>query len=339
MNAVLWTLSPFVLALCLAKPCAAFGRRAGLVDQPRADRFAERTTPRLGGVIIALALLPLTAHLLSGGGAGNLYPSGLMGFAVAFLVGLIDDVAPLHAWAKLGGQGLAAIISVAWLARVVPPNGPVETLPTWLVAPVGVVWIVGFQNAINFLDNMDGIAGGLVAIGLTALSFAFAGIERTLPLAIALACAGFLPWNVARPARLFLGDAGSLPLGHALGFVSLAAVWTAPTLGGAAAAIIVVLVPVLDISFVTITRLRRGENPAIGGRDHTTHRIYARLGSASLTMGVFWLVALFLAAASVWMRTLPTASAVLVLVVVAAAFVLCGVRVAALPEPSAAPRD
>jgi UDP-GlcNAc:undecaprenyl-phosphate GlcNAc-1-phosphate transferase len=226
------------------------------------------------------------------------------------------------------------------LARAVPIGDVLAPLPAPLVFLSGLVWIVAFQNAVNFLDNMDGIVAGIVTIALAALVLHVESGRWAFPLVVGSAALGFLPWNARSPARLFLGDAGSLPLGHALGVTSLAAVWTAPTAAPAVAPVIVVLIPIVDITFVTLTRLAAGRSPAVGGRDHTTHRLFARVGSVTVTRRIFWGCALVLGAASLWVRSLSGAGALVVLGVAALACTWVGRRFASMPSPDAlAARD
>lgn len=335
MAPFLWTLSPFVLALVVAPICARVALAVGLVDRPRADRFSGRPTPKLGGLVIVLAALPASLHVLATG-ASPVLAAGAVGLSLAFLTGLLDDALTLSPSLKLTGQVVSAVLSLWLLARAAPVTGILAGVPTPLLLGAGLVWIVGFQNAVNFLDNMDGIVGGVVMIGLVALAVHLAPGARALPLLVGAAVAGFLPWNTRSPARLFLGDAGALPLGHALGFTALAAAWRAPSTAHAAALLVVVLIPLVDITFVTITRLAAGRSPAVGGRDHTTHRLFARLGSVAATRRVFWGSALALAVLSLGIRALPSAGALVSLAVVLGGACLVGRRFAAMPTPDVA---
>lgn len=319
------------LGLLFTPLCVRLAGVVSLVDVPRADRFHARPTPKLGGLAVALAALPAIAI------AAAQHPT-LFAFAagafVAFLVGLIDDARRLSPPVKLGGQLIAAGISAWLLVRALTDGGVwFAALPLPLVVGLAVVWLVTFQNAVNFLDNMDGIAAGISGVALAALALhAPYGGGPVPALAVALACCGFLPRNTTRPAaQIFLGDAGALFLGHAVGFFSLLAILAAPGVALALAPLVAVLIPLLDIAFVTIIRIREGRSPAVGGRDHTTHRIFRRLGSVTQTRRIFWAAALLLGLGSLLLRQLPSAAAIVVAAVAIAMAVVIGVIVARFP--------
>ncbi len=249
--------------------------KLGRVAKPRPDRWHQKPTPLLGGVGMFMAFagtlaftyaflspaLPIRWALLAG--------SGLM-----FFVGIYDDIKPLTPPVKMAGQILAAGIVVFSGYRTAFFSS--ELLNILLT----MVWLVGITNAINLLDNMDGLAGGISFITACFLSFFFwriPGQEEFMLLALVLAGAilGFLIFNFP-PASIFMGDSGSLFLGFTLAALAIArkpqasnvfAVMSVPTL--------IFLLPILDTTFVTFTRLLRGQSPAQGGRDHTSHRLVA----------------------------------------------------------------
>ncbi|MBI3966759.1 MAG: glycosyl transferase, partial [Chloroflexi bacterium] len=143
-----------------------------------------------------------------------------------------------------------------------------------------IIWVVGLTNAFNLLDNMDGLAAGialLTALALAAFSVSF-GDPRVALLCFLLAgaCAGFLVYNF-NPARIFMGDSGSLTLGFFLSAVAL--LGTSTMAGGVvltlAVPVLVMALPILDTTLVTIVRILHGRSPAQGGRDHLSHRLVA----------------------------------------------------------------
>jgi UDP-GlcNAc:undecaprenyl-phosphate GlcNAc-1-phosphate transferase len=149
---------------------------------------------------------------------------------------------------------------------------------------LSVVWVVGVMNAFNLMDNMDGASAttaAVSALGAGTLAL-LAGRPALAPLCFATAgaCAGFLPRNLANPARIFMGDGGSLPLGMIVASVAMSAV-TRDYLGtrGIAIAALLVGLVIFDTTLVTISRSRAGRSILTGGRDHTTHRLGMRLGA------------------------------------------------------------
>ncbi len=259
---------PLVRRLCF---------RLNRVAAPRKDRWHSQPTPTLGGIgmFLAFSVAMLAAVLL--GQAEDAWPErwGLLaGAAIMFGMGLYDDFKRIKPPTKLAGQILAATVVIFF------GSNTIEFFP-WPIANIILtfIWLVGITNAINLLDNMDGLAGGvsLVAAGVLAYFFYQGGDLGLLAPAGALAGAvlGFLVFNFP-PAKIFMGDSGSMFLGFTLAALAIArrtqasnvfAVIGVPTL--------IFLLPILDTTLVTVTRLLRGQSPAQGGTDHTSHRLIA----------------------------------------------------------------
>lgn len=191
-----------------------------------------------------------------------------------FALGLYDDFKHLSPPVKLVGQLLAATIVIFF------GNYTINFFP-WPIANIILTffWLIGITNAINLLDNMDGLAGGVSLIAAGVLCYFFWRDQYHLLLILSFslcgAILGFLIYNFP-PAKIFMGDSGSLFLGFTLASLSIArrtqasnvfAVVGVPTL--------LFLLPILDTSLVTVTRLLRGQSPAQGGTDHTSHRLIA----------------------------------------------------------------
>jgi UDP-GlcNAc:undecaprenyl-phosphate GlcNAc-1-phosphate transferase len=245
---------------------------------PRDDRWHERTTPLVGGLGI-FAGIAAGALVAVGTGAVESSPElwGVLGgCGLLFLAGFVDDLHALPAWAKLGAQGGAAAIALASGLTVELFESP------WIAIPLGVLWLVGMTNAFNLLDNMDGLAAALAAIaaGYFALDAVTVHPNDTvlvLALAVALASVGFLRFNlrVRGSAAAFMGDSGSQVLGFAVACFGLLSSYK---VAGSTAAtlllpILVLAVPILDTTLVTIVRLLEGRPVHQGGRDHTSHRL------------------------------------------------------------------
>jgi len=268
------------LALLLTPLMRWLARRSGFVDNPAARKLHAEPTPLLGGVAIALAVTCAWTLLPQPDGERELLNSAL---AVSLLlggVGLWDDRRPLHWGVKLLAQTLAALALYLLGVRV-----QLAWLPVWVNLALTLAWLVGITNAVNFLDNMNGLSAGLSA--LIALCVALFGILNegwcvaALALAVAGACLGFLRYNHHWYATIFMGDAGSLFLGSLLACLALLlrfpanhnwVTWLCPVL--------LLAVPVFDMLHVCLARLRRGQNPlATPGKDHTSH-LLARMGLA-----------------------------------------------------------
>ncbi|MBI4560757.1 MAG: glycosyl transferase, partial [Candidatus Rokubacteria bacterium] len=265
----IWVLFSFGLSLGLTLLCERLARRIGLVALPREDRWHGAPVPLLGGVAIVVGtLVPLA---VSTAGTRDFLVLGLAALGMA-AVGLVDDIYSLKPQLKLIAQIViaTALLYSGFLLRL----SPSPLLNIFLT----LLWIVGITNAFNLLDNMDGLAAGVAAIAAgSSLLLSLWELDSNGALAAAIflgACLGFLPRNFP-PARIFMGDAGSYFLGVFLAGLSLIAQF--PYSRGITAVlalpVLILLVPIFDTAFVTITRLFSGRPLAVGGRDHTSHRL------------------------------------------------------------------
>jgi UDP-GlcNAc:undecaprenyl-phosphate GlcNAc-1-phosphate transferase len=249
-----------------------------VVAAPRADRWHKRSTPLLGGSgIFAGLLAAVGVGIASGVIPASREVGGIVGgCAILFVAGLVDDVYRLPPLAKLAAQGGAAALVIGAGVRVqIISNGVAATA-------LAVVWLLGMTNAFNLLDNMDGLAASLatVACAFFAIDAFTIHPDHTialLSLGICFACLGFLPYNLRlrRPASVFMGDSGSQVLGFSLGSLGLASSWTVAgsTVATLLLPLLVLAVPILDTTLVTIVRLLEGRPVTQGGRDHTSHRL------------------------------------------------------------------
>ncbi|MFQ5669577.1 MAG: hypothetical protein ACE5HD_03530 [Acidobacteriota bacterium] len=275
MRALVSFLVALGAASALTPLVMVMARRNGLVSRPQPDRWHSRATPLLGGVAIFLSFI-FTAVFLTPFHSPSLrlgFAGVLIGSTVMFFLGLLDDFMHLGAATKLIGQVVAACILVYCGVYFDILGRPLLTIP------LTILWVVGITNAFNLLDNMDGLASGIAAIcALTIFALnQVLGIDPSLglvALSFAGALLGFLIFNF-NPARIFMGDSGSMMIGFTLAGLSIAGTWHQ-----ASNVFLLLLVPVLilgvpifDTTFVTVTRHLRGQSIAVGGRDHTSHRL------------------------------------------------------------------
>jgi UDP-GlcNAc:undecaprenyl-phosphate/decaprenyl-phosphate GlcNAc-1-phosphate transferase len=258
-----------------------------LVAHPTDERWHAQATPTFGGVGIFAGFVAGVGVALAVGAvewSGEL--GGILaGAALLFAAGLVDDLRHLPPVAKLAVQIGAAVIALASGLQV-------EIVGNDLLAwGIGILWLVGITNAFNLLDNMDGLAATLAAIACAY--FAIDAVtehpsETVLVLSLALgwACAGFLPFNLrpGRGAAVFMGDSGSQVLGFALAAFALASSWTVAgtTVATVLLPLLILAIPILDTTFVTLVRLGQRRPVSQGGRDHTSHRlVYYGLSEAN----------------------------------------------------------
>jgi UDP-GlcNAc:undecaprenyl-phosphate GlcNAc-1-phosphate transferase len=268
----------FLIALVLTPLTARLARRTGAVDQPRHRHQHAKPIPKLGG-------LPLFVALCAAIGVSLLYPrtdayemprlAGLfLGSALLFVVGTYDDHRELSAAPQLVAQISAAGIAVASGVLISDVSNPFDGQPlpfeTWFAVLFTLLWLVGMMNTINWLDGIDGLAAGVVVIaGFMLFAHTFRLGQDSLALfALALigSALGFLLFNF-HPAQMFMGSAGASVLGFALGALSI--------LGGAkvGTALLVLGIPILDVAWQIVNRVRAGRSPFSADRGHLHHRL------------------------------------------------------------------
>ncbi|NLE45748.1 MAG: undecaprenyl/decaprenyl-phosphate alpha-N-acetylglucosaminyl 1-phosphate transferase [Chloroflexi bacterium] len=265
--------SALVLAIGITPLARWLAPHVGLMDRPNARKIHAAPVPRVGGVAIFLAFIA-AALVLGERYNFTQFGSILIGATGVSFMGLIDDRWSLRPLVKLLGQVLAALLLYATGVYVGIFRSPIPNLM------VTVLWIGYITNAVNLLDNMDGLAGGIAAIAAAffALMCAFSGqyLVGALSIAVLGACLGFLFYNL-NPASIFMGDSGALFLGFTLAAIGIKlrfpdnvtfVTWMVPVL--------VMGLPIFDTTLVVISRLRRHLNPATTpGTDHVSHRLVA----------------------------------------------------------------
>jgi len=269
---ILVVATSFCLALILTPLVRALARRYGFVAQPKTDRWHKKPTAMLGGAAIWLSvILTLLAFSLHTSYGRQI----LLASTFLFFVGLVDDLIHIKPYQKLIGQILGSAF-VVYYGLSLPWTGSVL-----LNMALAIFWLIGITNAINLLDNMDGLASGIavIAAGFLALSFVNSGqfTEALVLLVFAAGLLGFLVYNF-NPASIFMGDCGSMFVGFFLASSALMHVSGGRSrsfLPVLAVPILVLFIPIFDTTFVTVLRKLSGRAASQGGRDHTSHRLVA----------------------------------------------------------------
>ena len=285
---VTYALIGLALSLALTPICRRAALRWGYVAHPDQDRWHRKPTALLGGVAVFLAVVVPFAILQPVREIWVLLTCG----GLIFAVGLTDDLVSLKPFTKLVVQIVVASALVFFGYRLDWVQSlTVDTLLT-------LFWIVGITNAVNLIDNMDGLCAGVGLIAVTALLVGVGPQTAVTPAILYMALlagatAGFLVYNV-HPASVFLGDSGSLFIGLTLAAASLEfsqyAVG-ANLLPVIAAPVLVLLIPIFDTTLVTISRLRAGRLPSQGGLDHSSHRLVAIGLPERTAVAVLWVLA------------------------------------------------
>jgi UDP-GlcNAc:undecaprenyl-phosphate GlcNAc-1-phosphate transferase len=259
----------FLLALRLTPIFREAALRFGIVDKPQAPlKTQAQPVPYLGGLAVYLSFLLTT-------GLTYQYSREVLGIllagAIIVILGLIDDLGVLSPGTKLLGQLVAACVLVKASIFI-----KLTVFPEWAAIVLTIVWVVAITNAFNLIDVMDGLAAGVGAIAAVVLVVVNyrSGRELIVPLSIALAGSllGFLRYNF-KPARIYLGDAGSLFIGLMLAALSMNGAYTRVSLLAVVAPLLILGVPIFDMLLVIYIRFRRGIPVMQGSPDHFALRL------------------------------------------------------------------
>ncbi|MBO0854927.1 MAG: undecaprenyl/decaprenyl-phosphate alpha-N-acetylglucosaminyl 1-phosphate transferase [Nocardia sp.] len=257
-------ISAFVLVGGLTELIRRLAIRCALIDHPNAHKGHERPTPYLGGIGIVIGVLTPTLLVM-----GDERLAVMVAAAAAVSgIGLIDDLLRLSPATRLVAETLAAVVVVAVYGGV-GIAGHLDDL-------IGVLWIVVMTNSFNLLDNMDGMAAGVAYVTSTVLSLSACMVGQPdvgmLLLALSCGCAGFLPhnWN---PARIFMGDAGSLFIGFVISSSTFVIYTHSGRMTTITGALLTTFVATVDTALVFISRYRAGRPLLLGGTDHASHRL------------------------------------------------------------------
>ena len=269
-----------VIAFAVTPVVKALAGKIGAIDVPRDNRrMHDHPIPRLGGLAIflgfilsVLIFLPITTAMRG----------MLMGSVIIVILGVFDDVKNLPARFKFVVQIMAALVAVYAGNRIevisnpnVFSDNPYWTLGVWSI-PVTVIWIVAITNAVNLIDGLDGLACGVSTIGILTMytiSVLLAEVDVVVAMAaLAGACIGFLPYNL-NPAKIFMGDTGSMLLGYLLAAFSVQGLFKFYAVISFAVPFLMLGLPIFDTTFAIVRRLAHGQSPMHADRGHVHHRL------------------------------------------------------------------
>ena len=265
---------PLVRKMCL---------KEGYYDQPGERKIHKKPIPRLGGIAIWLGTVfaLVTVVLIQGAYPfGNSISAILVGGTIMFILGMVDDTYGLSAKFKFFvqiGAALIAFLLGVQIGYIYVPFFDIHWFLGWLSLPVTILWITGLSNAFNFIDGVDGLAGTLgstCAITLGVIALFMQPPQDTCTLLcfiLAGAIIGFLVFNY-NPAKIFMGDSGSLFMGFLLATLSVVGVMKSVTFT-IFLPMFVLVVPIFDISFATTRRLLKGKSPFSPDAEHLHHKL------------------------------------------------------------------
>lgn len=315
-----------------------FALRNNAVAQVRERDIHTETTPRWGGVAMWIAMAATLVMVNSLELVGKSYSRELLGIFLAatfvLLIGMLDDRFELDAVTKLAGQGLAAGILLLFGIQILwlPIDG-IIVLPTNIGQLLTVLVVIVIINAVNFVDGLDGLATGIVAISAASFfgfsyllavenGFSRAGAPSLVTAIVIGTCIGFLPHNI-HPARIFMGDSGSMFLGLVLaaaaitlmGQIDANAVFS-ENIGPAALPLLlpfaVLAIPLIDFAWAVVRRLRRGKSPFAPDKEHLHHKLMSWGNSQERTTVILYLMTGMLALPAMLSAFIPLWSAIAV---------------------------
>ena len=315
-------------ALVLTPAVIAFARRTGALDQPDARKVHARPIPRIGGIgIYAAFMVSILVQLIFVELTPEFMMSliGLMvGGTIIVAIGIIDDYCDLPAKVKLLGQILAAAVLVIGfdvrIDFITDPLGDFIYLELFAI-PATIFWIVGLTNTVNLIDGLDGLAAGVSSIA--AITIFLVAMEEGIPFvamvtaALAGAAVGFLYYNF-NPARIFMGDTGSMFLGFMLAGISVVgAVKSAATI----ALIVPILalgLPILDTTFAIVRRMRNHRPIFKPDKGHLHHRLLAHDFTQKQAVLLMYVVSALFGLCALALTAVSMQAAILIILIVAA---------------------
>ena len=316
--------------------------KIGAVDVPKDNRrMHKKPIPRFGGIAIYLGALVGFIRL----GVWNAQTIGLLvGSTCILLLGIYDDIKGLRPKVKLAGQiACAAIlyfntIQIRGMANVLPWGPWYIAFPKVIAFLVTVIWIVGITNTINLIDGLDGLAAGITCIACLSVAYTayVTNREETCMLILGLAGAtmGFLIWNF-HPAKIFMGDAGSMLLGYLLASVSL--IGDKPTKGTTLFAtiipILILALPIFDTAFAIIRRMANHKPVMQADKGHLHHRIMAMgFGQRRTVLALYSISTIMGVAGILWTLHVRLACGVLTATAGMLIFIFLGIGIVHEPE-------
>jgi len=303
----------------------------GAVDKPDERKVHKVTMPRLGGTSIVLGFTACGAFLAYTDILGPL-AGILVGGGIIYIVGALDDIYQLSPKVKLLGQIAAALVAVWFGVRVDFITNPFDGLLYlgYLSIPITVLWIVGVTNAINLIDGLDGLAAGVSAIAAITMGIVALRMGQVMVAAFAFLLAasvfGFLPYNF-NPARIFMGDSGSLFLGFVLSSLAVTGVMKSAAIISLFTPVAIWGIPIFDTLFAIVRRARNGSPIFMPDKAHLHHRLMALGMTHRQAVLAIYGVSAFFGCAAVLLTYLTSPQAMVLLALLLVIVVLAAARV------------
>lgn len=298
-------MAAFVISYVSTPQVIKLAHRLGAIDVPKDNRRVHKTPiPRLGGISIYCGFLAASLAFVQ---MSPKLAAVIIGSLIIVGIGIVDDIKPVSPKVKFSAQILAAGIVMAFGVRIEWLTNPFDRVDGMayigiLGYPLTLLWIVGATNTVNLIDGLDGLAAGVSAIAAVTLTFvAFLNGQYTaaiLLMALAGGALGFLPYNF-NPAKIFMGDTGSLLLGFILAVVSVEGVMKSAAALAVAIPVLAMGFPIFDTTFAIIRRAANGRSIVQADKGHLHHRLLSRGLSQKQTVLFLYGISIVLGASAV----------------------------------------
>ena len=301
LRIIIMVLSSFIAVACMIPVIKKIAEHIGALDMPNKRKVHKVPIPRLGGLGIYFGFL--FGYMLFGE-PSSIMNSILIGSFVIVLTGVVDDIKPLRAKVKFGGQVLAALI-VVFYGGIVMHNVSAFGINLEfgiLAYPITIFFILGCINCLNLIDGLDGLSGGIASIyfltiGIISTMQGKFGLDSVITFVMLGSTLGFLLYNF-NPAMIFAGDSGSMFLGFIIAVIALLG-FKNVTMTSLVIPFLVLAIPILDTFFAIVRRLLKGEKISTPDKFHIHHQLLKRNFSQRTTVLIIYFVDLLFASASI----------------------------------------
>ena len=292
----------FLVVVILMPVVIKIANHVNALDMPNERKVHKEPMPRLGGLAIFFGFL--VGYMLFCTPTTQMN-SILIGSFILILVGIFDDIKPISPKIKFSGQLLSAIILVFYGNVIMQELSAFGLYINFgiLAKPITVLFVVAVINCMNLIDGLDGLASGIADIFfmtitvIATLMGSYGGLDSALTLIMIGATSGFLLYNF-HPAKIFMGDSGSMFLGYMISVISLLG-FKNVTLTSFFIPIVILAIPILDTLFAIIRRLLKGQSFAKADKEHFHHQILKMAGNQTKTVLIIYLIQVLFSAASI----------------------------------------
>ncbi len=292
----------FLFVVLIMPVVMNIAKHVNALDIPNERKVHKEPMPRLGGLAIFLGFL--LGYMLFCSQTPQMI-SILIGSFVLILVGMIDDIKPINPLSKFIGQVVAAVIVVYYGNIVMQDLSAYGLYMNFgiFAKPITIFFILGVINCLNLIDGLDGLAGGIATIFFITISIIISimgiynGLDASLSLIMIGATLGFLVYNF-HPAKIFMGDSGSMFLGYIIAVISLLG-FKNVTLTSFLVPILILAIPILDTFFAIVRRLLKKESFAKADKEHFHHQILKLAGNQTKTVLIIYLIQILFSSASI----------------------------------------